>query len=283
MGLCKFCNQDAGFLRSHHKECQTAYDEGWSRMVAASKHTAIYDQSNLEHLEPVLQRIASASNIDPEGTRHALVTGWESGVAEVLDDHLLTEVEERRLAVYAKRFGLKPQDLNTAGALTRAHQAIALRKLHQGTFHPAPDLVETTPFNLMKSETLYWVFHNVAYYLEKVERERVGSRQGVSIRVVSGVYYNTGTFRSRTVERLVTRHVDTGILGITDKHIYFSGDHEKFRVRYDRIVTFDAYADGIGIMREAASAKPQTFKTGDGWFIYNLVTTLAQGEALTRP
>ena len=133
-----------------------------------------------------------------------------------------------------------------------------------------------TPFNLLKSENLYWVFHNVPYYLEKVERERVGRRQGVSVKVVSGVYYNTGTFRSRTVERLVTKHVDTGILGVTDKHIYFAGDHEKFRVRYDRIVTFDPYEDGIGIMREVASARPQTFKTGDGWFIYNLVTTLAQ-------
>ena len=276
MGMCKHCNQDAGFLRSRHKECQDAYDVGWRSMVAASKHTAVYDQGNLEHLEPVLQRIASASYIGPTGTRQALIAGWESAVDEVLDDHLLTESEERNLVAYADRFRLQPDELDGTGAATRAYQAIALRKLHQGTFRPVPGLVDITPFNLLKSETLYWVFHNVAYYLEKVERERVGRRQGVSVRVVSGVYYNTGTFRSHTVERLVTRHVDTGILGVTDKHIYFSGDHEKFRVRYDRIVTFDAYADGIGIMREAASAKPQTFKTGDGWFIYNLVTTLAQ-------
>ena len=276
MGLCKHCNQDAGFLRSRHKECQTAYDRGWDQMVAASKHTAIYDQSNIEHLEPVLQRIASASYIDPSGARQALAAGWESAVDEVLDDHLLTEDEEKRLFVYVNRFGLGPEELDATGAATRAYQAIALRKLRQGIFRPDPDMVDMTPFNLLKSETLYWVFHNVAYYLEKVERERVGSRQGVSFRVMQGVYYNTGTFRSHTEEQLVTKRVDNGILGVTDKHIYFSGDHEKFRVRYDRIVTFDAYADGIGIMREAASARPQTFKTGDGWFIYNLVTTLAQ-------
>lgn len=276
MGQCEHCNQDAGFLRSRHKECQTAYDRGWSQMVAASKHTAIYDQGNIAHLEPVLQRIATSSYIDPDGTRQALIAGWELSVDESLDDHLLTEEEESRLFRYAHRFGLKPNELNTSGALARVNQARVLRELHNGSFRPQPDLVEATPFNLMKSEMLYWVFHNVPYYLEKVERERVGSRQGVSVRVISGVYYNTGTFRSHTVERLVTRHVDTGILGVTNKHIYFSGDHEKFRVRYDRIVTFDAYEDGIGIMREAASAKPQTFKTGDGWFIYNLVTTLAQ-------
>lgn len=30
------------------------------------------------------------------------------------------------------------------------------------------------------------------------------------------------------------------------------------------------------LMRDAASAKPQIFITGDGWFTYNLVTNLAQ-------
>jgi len=35
------------------------------------------------------------------------------------------------------------------------------------------------------------------------------------------------------------------------------------------------YSDGIGIHRDAASAKPQIFVTGDGWFTYNLVVNLA--------
>ena len=29
-------------------------------------------------------------------------------------------------------------------------------------------------------------------------------------------------------------------------------------------------ADGFGIMRDAQTAKPQAFQTGDGWFPYNL-------------
>jgi hypothetical protein len=47
-------------------------------------------------------------------------------------------------------------------------------------------------------------------------------------------------------------------------------------VRYDRIVSFDPYDDGFGIMREAQSAKRQSFRAGDGWFVYNLATNLAQ-------
>jgi hypothetical protein len=47
-------------------------------------------------------------------------------------------------------------------------------------------------------------------------------------------------------------------------------------VAYSKIVAFEPYSDGFGIQRDAATALPQTFVTGDGWFAYNLVTNLAQ-------
>ena len=62
------------------------------------------------------------------------------------------------------------------------------------------------------------------------------------------------------------------MLGLTTKHIYFAGSRKRFRVRYDKIVAFDPFSDGFGIMRDAQTAKPQTFQTGDGWFPYNLVS-----------
>ena len=48
------------------------------------------------------------------------------------------------------------------------------------------------------------------------------------------------------------------LLGLTTKHLYFAGSRKRFRVRYDRIVSFDPYDDGFGIMREAQSAKRQS-------------------------
>ena len=32
--------------------------------------------------------------------------------------------------------------------------------------------------------------------------------------------------------------------------------------------------DGVGIRRDAATAKPQFFITGDGWFTYNLLVNV---------
>ena len=90
------------------------------------------------------------------------------------------------------------------------------------------------------------------------------------------VYYRPGTFRSRSVEWEETVHQDTGLLGFTTKHIYFSGPKKKFRVRYDRIVDFEPYDDGFGLMREAQTAKPQSLRTGDGRFHYNTAVNLAR-------
>ena len=106
------------------------------------------------------------------------------------------------------------------------------------------------PFNLMKSEKLVWVMDDVDYIETVVRRERRGSSQGLSIRIARGVYYRPSAFRSRAIEWEETVHQDTGLLGFTTKHIYFSGPKKKFRVRYDRIVDLEPYDGGFGIMKD---------------------------------
>ena len=93
---------------------------------------------------------------------------------------------------------------------------------------------------------------------------------------MKGVYYRTGSFRGHPVETTQTKLVATGLLGVTTKHIYFAGDRTSFRIPYGKVVSFTPFSDGIGVMKDAASARPQTFDTGEGWFIYNLVMNLSQ-------
>ena len=116
----------------------------------------------------------------------------------------------------------------------------------------------------------------VEYHETVTRRERRGSSHGLCIRVAQDAYYTPGTFRSRNVEWEETVHQDTGLLRFTTKHIYFSGPRKKARVRYDRIVNFEPYYDEFEIMRDAQTAKQQSFRTGDGWFGYNLAVNLAQ-------
>jgi hypothetical protein len=66
---------------------------------------------------------------------------------------------------------------------------------------------------------------------------------------------------------------------ITDRNIYFSGPQKSLRLPYKKIVSFQPFSDGFGLIRDAVSAKPQIFVTGDGWFTYNVVTNLAHMNA----
>ena len=94
--------------------------------------------------------------------------------------------------------------------------------------------------------------------------------------MAKGLYYRPRTFRSQVLEGEENVYLDAGMLGVTTKHLYFHEPRQRFRVRLDKIVSFEPYSDGIGIMRDAQAAKPQMFLVGDGWFVFHLVTNVAQ-------
>ena len=153
-----------------------------------------------------------------------------------------------------------------------------IRDVTQGIVPQRQRVNGAVPFNLMKSEQLVCVIQDVEYLETVMHRERRGTSHGVSIRVARGLHFRPGNFRSRPIGWEEMVHADTGMLGLTTKHIYSAGRRKRFRVRYDKIVAFEPFSDGSGIMRDAQTAKPQTFRTGDGWFAYNLVTNLAQTQ-----
>ena len=219
-----------------------------------------------------LQDSVKALRLPPEEARQLLVQAWIAAVEGSTEDGILTQAEENALFRYMAYFNLSRDDVEDAHRdLVRA---AVIRDLMNGeiTYRLS---VPSHPFNLQKSEKLIWAFQEVEYIETKTKRERRGTSHGVSIRVARGLYYRPSTFKSRVHEWDENVHVDTGILGVTPKHLYFSGPRKSFRVRYDKIVAYDPFSDGIGFTQDAANAKPKKFVTGDGWFIYNLVTNLS--------
>jgi hypothetical protein len=97
---------------------------------------------------------------------------------------------------------------------------------------------------------------------------------------MKGVYYRTGVFKGHSVDRIERIHIDTGLLAITNKNIYFSGEENGFRIPYAKIVAFHPFDEGVGIIRDTANAKLQIFVTGDGWFTYNLMILGVKFSAL---
>ncbi len=282
MGKCRYCGKPAGFFKKAHKHCE---------VVAAQKHrerdnqrqriselfeSAIRGDIDVNGVFSEVANYAASKSIKLDALPSLAASAWEDSVQVALEDDLLSEEEEKVLSELAEMFKLSKYQLDKNGAQTTLVKAATLRDLMKGEIPQRIKVQGNLPFNFQKTEKLIWVFQDVSYFEQKKRTQYVGGSQGVSLRVAKGVYYRMGSFKGHKVESHETIHADTGLMGVTNKHIYFSGATKSFRVRLDKIVSFEPFSDGIGIQRDAATAKPQQFKTGDGWFTYNLVMNASQ-------
>lgn len=275
MGDCRYCGKPAGLLRSVHKECQATHELGKSKITSFVKKAA-HDASVVRLLKTAVEDIAKKHLIRSSDVPAMVIEGYESAVDSVFEDGVLTEEEESNLDEIQKHFGFGQNDLNKNGAFAKLVKGAVLRELLNGKIPEKVNIKGNLPFNLQKDEKIVWVFQDVQYYEQKTRRHYEGGSQGVSIRVAKGLYFRTSGFRAHPVETTETVHVGTGIFAVTNKHLYFAGAAKSFRVPYKKIVSFEPYSDGIAIQRDATTAKPQSFITGDGWFTYNLVMNLSQ-------
>jgi hypothetical protein len=46
------------------------------------------------------------------------------------------------------------------------------------------------------------------------------------------------------------KFIDTGMLAITDKYLYFASSVKNFRIEFNKIITMTKYEDGIGLQKD---------------------------------
>lgn len=283
MGNCIYCQKPAGWFRSKHPECETAFQAEQQKITAQHQaglekiakriHAALNGEESLTELPSVVIRIKMDHDLSTQETVSQLFSGWQSAVDAFLEDGLLVPEEESRLTQFARGFDLQMNDLP---GYDRLIKSAALTDLVNGRLPKRFQIPDGLPINLQRGETIVWACANTSYLEDKTRRQYVGGSQGVSVRVVSGVYYRVGAFKGQSVEHTERVHIDDGWLIVTDKHVYFAGPKKSLRIPYSKIVSFDPFSDGIGLHRDAQTAKPQIFVTGDGWFAYNLIVNLAK-------
>lgn len=282
MGNCKYCGKPAGFFRGKHDECEEQHQqrerviEGGRKRIAVEVCRAIKGSENFDSLEQRITEIERSSFVPPTERKTLLAEGWENSVDQFLEDGILETTEEIRLVEFKERFALSQSDLDKNGVLTKTTKAAVLRDVLNGVIPKRVSVDGNLPINLQKGEQIIWAFPNSKYVEDKTRRQFVGSSQGVSVRVMKGVYYRVGAFKGQAVEHTERVHIDSGLVVVTNKNVYFAGPRKSVRIPYSKIVSFEPFSDGIGIMRDTATAKPQIFVTGDGWFTYNLIRNLAQ-------
>lgn len=279
---CIYCGKPAGFLHRKHEECerqaiqrQNAIQRG-EQEIRDKVRDALAHSDDFDELEKTISEIETLSNIPATERKPMLVEEWETCVKSLIDKGVIDEATEKRLVRFQSQFNLSDSDVDKDGVYTALVKAGVLRDVLNGTVPTRYSFQGDLPVNLQKGEQVAWGFCGTRYLEDRIHREYVGGSNGVSVRVMKGVYYHTSAFKGHTVENAETLEIDQGWAIMTNKNIYFAGPCKSLRLPYSKIVSFQPFSDGIGFMRDAATAKAQYLLTEDGWFTYNLVTNLAK-------
>lgn len=274
MGQCRYCKKDAGFLKPFHLSCFRQHQAGKSeiRSEVCNYGTA---GGNVEGLTKKISVIGLTSHVTEGKVRDLVVKGWEDAVNGIVRNSIVSDIQESHLLDLQQHFGLSFAELDRKGAFSRLLKCRAIRELMAGQW-PEWAEKESHPFNLQSNERLAWLFYNAKYYELRTNVERVKETNETKFRELDGTYRRRGETRHRLEEKQEMAHLDTGTLGVTDRHIYYAGKYNVFRISYGEIVSFQDYYDGIQFQRDARDAKPQRFGTGDGWFIQYLLEIMRQ-------
>lgn len=261
MGVCRFCGRDAGMMRSAHSACENEIRDAFASYFQGRTDLA------------ALTDVATRLSVNGATGKELFAGEWDKAIDRSLEDGVLSSDEEKRVIAAAELFALGQTELNEHGKWTALAKAATLRELFEGNI-PERMKISGLSLVLQKGEKIVWAFPDAEYIEQRTQRGFSGVSHGLSIRVMKGVYYRPSVFRGSPVERTAAVSHGRGTLVITNKHVSFVGS-KSVRIPYKKIVSVQPYKDGIGLQRDAATAKPQSFVTGDGWFTYNLITNLA--------
>jgi len=275
MGICKLCGKDAGWLHTTHRDCVARY-AGGTKLVESIVVGAIRDGIDRQRIEDKVSEFANTFNLDLSGVKPILLVAWDKAAEDALADNLLTKEEETRLTELATFFGADAQALSDRPVFMKMVKAAVIRDLCEGKIPIRLQIEGQIPVALQKDEQIIWVFKDVKYFESKTRTQYVGGSQGVSVRVMKGVYYRASAFRGEPVQTTAMVNIDTGLLVVTNRHLTFVGPTKSIRIKYDKIISYTPYSDGIGICRDAVTAKPQVFITNDGRFAYNVIINAAK-------
>lgn len=201
--------------------------------------------------------VAQRADLKLAGVRQAVSTYLSRGAEDA----------ETEVRLYAAAQELLSPAQRSMVPLKRIEMNSRLRDISNGMERPTiGDALPAYP-DAKKGEMTIWTFPNVRYLEEKTHKHYEGRSAGVSVRVAKGVSIRTGQFRGHLVEQNTLDPVDRGSLTITTQRLHFAGAHKAFKLFYTKLALIEPHADGLKIIRDSPTARPQVFMFDDGWFV----------------
>lgn len=242
--------------------------------------------------------IATGAHIRGEEFKAVCAGGIEAMVVAATAGGELTPEDSAHITTLAQAFGVDLHALPSAGL--RLAKASVLRELKEGKLPAGIDVEGPVVLNLERDESVVWVFNDVACYsIARGDKAATHSQQvghaSVTMRMngfkappasapnpvsLPGDAGNKSKKKSArpadaTDEASQPLALDgTGDLVLTNRHLTFLSDAIALKIALRHIVALVPHTDGLRVMRDEASGRPQTFVVDDPAFAAAAITLL---------
>ncbi len=301
MAICTYCGQSAGWFRHVHPACVRRAADGTQALETTTAKALVAGKCYLD-VKPELEKLIAQARIPHADAWTAIKAGWNSGAARKSIERPISRDQFDAMETFYRDAGLERQvpdpyargktcsDFSSNPAWRQMWRSEVLwNLLHDTILFPE----DGHDFNLQAGEIgVYYIF-DVLLKEVRTQTSWQGGYTGFTVPIGNLFYYTLGSMQGHAVQRTGVADIAAGQALITTEHIYFSaiplacyaaglegGSTTNFRIPYSQIVRFQPYSDAIGICTNYGqeqifadtSSKPEC---PDGWFLFNLVQTLA--------
>ena len=97
MGNCRYCGQNAGFLRKQHGQCRDLHKVGIQEMTQLAAQAAGTSGFVETTLRTTLQAIVTRARATEDDISEAIANGWAKVIDQTSMEHMMVIDDPRRL------------------------------------------------------------------------------------------------------------------------------------------------------------------------------------------
>ncbi len=277
MGRCIFCDRPAGFLRRRHAECQERHTRALE-IIPELFSKALHSSLPATRFGELLKDAAGASFIKPRDLGSICIGGMSRMIDAVLEERLLTQTEEERIAEIRDALGSSITDVTDLSE--KLIKIGMLRELNNGELPDRVTVVGPMPIELKRHERVIWIFNEVISFRRRTPPASPPAGTGIAFPATEkDLYCGMRAFANDPIPMDDLVEEATGDLVVTDRNIYFIFGDGQRRIPMAKISALQPHADGIQVTCEEPQGRSRAFKLGDPWLAANLIvrlTVLAQ-------
>ena len=279
MGRCRYCQQSARFFSNEHANCSEGAEAARKTLRSLTREL-VRGEVTGEHFSVSSGQIATNGRLSSDDISSAMYAWFDDFVREfALEQPVSDPTLDRILQLY----GLLYPAWVTLDAQQKRDLPGYLTLIHSGTLYDV--FHGTVPVNRLpgmasgfRLDTDESPIVRRGTILAGHRSARSGSIfQSVSIPIGMGMYYRIGNSQPNFSQSGLTQ-LDQGLMLLTTKAIYFSGNSSTFRIDYESILRASPCIDGFEVDGNFGAGKVfLPFRIGtidESWFFYNIVAAL---------